>query len=137
MRFAKNVLLQGLLLVPLAAGAAPALAAPFQPERAECIAPANPGGGWDAICRTSSTVLQKTQALKTNMYVTNMPGGSGAVAIANVIARRKGDGGVIVAASNSLTFTMAMNRTPHTYDESRIVAMSFCEPRSWTRVLSS
>jgi len=96
--------------------ATPAVAAAaFTPERPECIAPANPGGGWDTICRTSANVLQKTGALKSTMYVTNMPGGSGAVAIANVIVKRKGDGDLIVAASNSLSFTMAAGRTPHTY----------------------
>jgi len=94
--------------------ASPAAAA-FAPERPECIAPANPGGGWDTICRTSANVFQKTGALKSTMYVTNMPGGSGAVAIANVIAKRKGDNDLLVAASNSLTFTMAAGRTPHTY----------------------
>ncbi len=99
----------------LAAVASPARA--WEPEKAECIAPANPGGGWDTICRVTSGVLQKTGAIKTSMYVTNMPGGSGAVAIANVVARRKGDGGLIVAASNSLTFTMAMKRTPHGYGD--------------------
>ncbi len=99
----------------LAAGAGPARA--WQPDKAECIAPANPGGGWDTICRVSSSVLQKTGALKTTMYVTNQPGGSGAVAIASVIAKRKGDPGLVVAASNSLTFTMAMGRTPHTFDD--------------------
>ena len=54
---------------------------------------------------------------KDSIYVTNMPGGSGAVAIANVIAKRKGDTNLIVAASNSLTFTIAMKRTPHTYKD--------------------
>lgn len=101
------------------AAAALALATPasaaFTPERPECIAPANPGGGWDAICRNTANVLQKTAALKSTMYVTNMPGGSGAVAIANVITKRKGDNDLLVAASNSLTFTMAAGRTPHTY----------------------
>lgn len=95
--------------------AGPASAAGFAPDRPECIAPANPGGGWDAICRTTANVLQKTGALKQTMYVTNMPGGSGAVAIANVVAKRKGDGSLLVAASNSLTFTISAGRTPHTY----------------------
>lgn len=101
------------------AAAALALATPasaaFAPERPECIAPSNPGGGWDAICRNSANVFQKTGALKSTMYVTNMPGGSGAVAIANVITKRKGDNDLLVAASNSLTFTMAAGRTPHSY----------------------
>jgi putative tricarboxylic transport membrane protein len=93
-------------------------AAAWEPkEQCECIAPANPGGGWDAICRTTSATLQKTGLLKPSMYVTNMPGGSGAVAIANVVAKRKGDPNLVVAASNALTFTMAMKRTPHTFDD--------------------
>jgi putative tricarboxylic transport membrane protein len=83
----------------------------------EFIAPANPGGGWDTLCRISSSVLQKTGLVKVTMYVSNMPGGSGAVAIANVIAKRKGDSNLLVAASNSLTFTMAMKRTPYTYSD--------------------
>jgi putative tricarboxylic transport membrane protein len=83
----------------------------------ECIAPSNPGGGWDAICRTTSAVLQKTGMIKSTMYVTNMAGGSGAVAIANIVTKRKGDTNLIVAASNALTFTMSMGRTPHTYKD--------------------
>jgi putative tricarboxylic transport membrane protein len=105
------------LLAVAAVALCAAPAAAWLPDRAECIAPANPGGGWDTICRASSGVLQKTGLMKTNLYVTNMPGGSGAVAIANVITKRKADGGLLVAASNSLTFTMAMNRTPHSYDD--------------------
>ncbi len=101
--------------VALALAVLPPVADAFTPDHPECIAPANPGGGWDTICRTSANVLQKTGALKSTMYVTNLPGGSGAVAIANVVAKRKGDGNVLVAASNSLTFTMAAGRTPHTY----------------------
>jgi putative tricarboxylic transport membrane protein len=83
----------------------------------ECIAPSNPGGGWDAVCRSTSSALQKSGIVKETMYVTNMPGGSGAVAIANVITKRKGDTNLLVAASNALTFTMALNRTTHTYKD--------------------
>jgi putative tricarboxylic transport membrane protein len=83
----------------------------------ECIAPSNPGGGWDMTCRVTSATLQKTGAYKESIYVTNMPGGSGAVAIANVITKRKGDTNLIVAASNALTFTVALGRTPHTYKD--------------------
>jgi putative tricarboxylic transport membrane protein len=103
--------------VSLMAGMQTPATAAWEPKgQTECIAPANPGGGWDAICRTTAAVLQKTGITKDTMYVTNMPGGSGAVAIANVITKRKGDGKLLVAASNSLTFTIAMKRTPHTFD---------------------
>ena len=102
----------GALALPTAAPAA------WEPKgQLECIAPSNPGGGWDAICRTTAGVLQKSGITKETMYVTNMPGGSGAVAIANVITKRKGDTNLLVAASNSLTLTIAMKRTAHTYND--------------------
>jgi putative tricarboxylic transport membrane protein len=103
----------GLVLCALTPGSAA-----WEPKgQLECIAPANPGGGWDAICRTTAAVLQKAGITKETMYVSNMPGGSGAVAIANVVAKRKGDANLLVAASNSLTFTVAMKRTPHSYKD--------------------
>jgi putative tricarboxylic transport membrane protein len=100
------------------AAAAIVPAAAFEPKgQGECIAPSNPGGGWDMTCRTTSAILQKTGLFKESIYVTNMPGGSGAVAIANIITKRKGDTNLIVAASPALTFTIALGRTPHTYKD--------------------
>jgi putative tricarboxylic transport membrane protein len=106
------LVLTGVMVAPWSPAAA------WEPkDQCECIAPANPGGGWDAVCRTTSSALQKTAILKPTMYVTNMPGGSGAVAIANVVTKRKGDPNLIVAASNALTFTIAMGRSPYTYKD--------------------
>jgi putative tricarboxylic transport membrane protein len=111
----------GWLLLAVVAGVlalhGPADAAWEPKGQMECIAPSNPGGGWDAICRTTAAVLQKTGITKETMYVTNMPGGSGAVAIANVITKRKGDTNLLVAASNALTLTIAMKRTAHTFND--------------------
>jgi putative tricarboxylic transport membrane protein len=99
-----------------AAAATSALA--WEPKgQGECIAPSNPGGGWDMTCRTTSAILQKTGLFKESIYVTNMPGGSGAVAIASIVAKRKGDTNLIVAASPALTFTIALGRTPQTYKD--------------------
>ena len=86
-------------------------------EGIEFIAPANPGGGWDTICRTSARVLQKTGLITKPIYVSNMPGGSGSVAIAYVVKKRKGDSHLLVAASNSVTFSMAIKRALYTYDD--------------------
>ncbi len=93
----------------------PSLAAWEPSGKVEFIAPANPGGGWDTICRTSVRVLEKTGLLTQPAFVTNMPGGSGSVAIAHVVEKRKGDPNLLVAASNSLTFSMALKRTPYDY----------------------
>lgn len=107
-----------ILAITLLAGGLAAPAEAWEPKgQGECIAPANPGGGWDLTCRTLSAVMQKTGIFKDSIYVTNVPGGSGAVAIASVIAKRKGDTNLLVAASNALTFTVALGRTPHTYKD--------------------
>jgi putative tricarboxylic transport membrane protein len=107
-----------LVVIAIAVAGSWAPAGAWEPKgQGECIAPANPGGGWDITCRAASAVLQKTGIFKESIYVTNMPGGSGAVAIANVIAKRKADTNLIVSASNALTFTVAMGRTPHTYKD--------------------
>jgi len=116
-RIGKLAALIGLAITLVVLAHHPSEAAFELKGQTECIAPSNPGGGWDAICRTTSAVLQKTGMIKSPMYVTNMPGGSGAVAIANVITKRKADTNLIVAASNALTFTMSMGRTPHTYKD--------------------
>lgn len=112
----KRILLLGLLVV--AVTGLLTSSAPWEPtEPIEFIAPANPGGGWDTICRTSAKVLTETGLITQPIYVANMPGGSGAVAIAYVIQKRRGDAHLLVAASNALTFTMAIGRTPYTYND--------------------
>jgi len=94
----------------------PAIA--WEPSEAiDFIAPSNPGGGWDTICRTSARVLQKTGLITQPIYVSNMPGGSGSVGIAYVVNKRKSDAHLLVAASNSVTFSMAIKRALYTYDD--------------------
>jgi putative tricarboxylic transport membrane protein len=105
-------------VVGLFASAQWSLAGAWEPSEAiEFIAPANPGGGWDTICRTSARVLKKTGLITQPIYVANMPGGSGSVAIAYVVKKRKGDTHLLVAASNSVTFSMAIKRALYTYDD--------------------
>ena len=44
---------------------------------AECIAPANPGGGWDFTCRSISKIMTDIGAHDRSIKVTNMAGGGG------------------------------------------------------------
>ncbi|MEK9661433.1 MAG: tripartite tricarboxylate transporter substrate binding protein, partial [Alphaproteobacteria bacterium] len=60
--------------------AAPAIA--FEPSNTECIAPANPGGGWDFTCRQVGKTLQDLKIIPGTMQVTNLAGGGGGVAYA-------------------------------------------------------
>ena len=46
-------------------------------------------------------------------------------------------GGGVVGVTAPYSITQVLTITPNGTPRSRIVAMTFCEPRSWTRVLSS
>ena len=69
---------------------------PTQPI--EYIAPANPGGGWDTLIRTTARVLQEEGIAQQNFAPINIPGGGGAVAWAQ-IAAKKGNPHTMFAAS--------------------------------------
>jgi len=99
----------------LATAPAGPVAAAFPEKAIEIIAPANPGGGWDLTSRATAKVLAEEKLVTQPIVVSNMPGGSGAVAISHVITKRKGDGHLLIAASPALTFTLALKRVPYTY----------------------
>jgi len=102
-----------LLLAGLAAVSWAAPAGPTGPI--ELIAPAGAGGGWDTLCRMTARALTAERLVTQPITVTNMPGGSGAVAIAHMVTRRKGDGNVLAAFSPALTLTIVNRNTPYTY----------------------
>lgn len=96
--------------------AAPALAA-------ECIAPADPGGGWDFTCREVGRLLTEEKLVDGNVQVTNMPGGVGAVAYANVASKRADDPDLLVATSTVGITQIAQGKYPAGTDAMRWIAM--------------
>lgn len=88
--------------LPLAAVAGlttTAQAQEWTPTRSiEFVAPANPGGGWDTLVRTSSRVIQQEGLADENFAAINVPGGGGAVAWAQ-IARDEGNPHKLFATS--------------------------------------
>lgn len=78
-----------------------------EPRRPECIAPAQPGGGFDLTCRLAQEGLKQTGALKAPMRIVYMPGGIGAVAYNNVVAQKPSEGGNIVAFSGGSLLNLA------------------------------
>lgn len=90
-------------------------AAAFEPERPECIAPANPGGGFDLTCRVAQRALEP--ALPSPMEVTFMPGGIGAVAYAHMNSNRIDDPNVIVALSSGSALNIAQGKFGADFDE--------------------
>jgi putative tricarboxylic transport membrane protein len=108
------------------AAAAVALAAPlaaFTPGNVECIAPANPGGGWDFTCRTVGKLLTDTGILSAPVQVTNMPGAVGAVAYANVASKRADDPNLLVATSTVGITQIAQGKYPADVDAMRWLGM--------------
>ncbi len=92
----------------------------FEPEGAECIAPADPGGGWDFTCRQAGKTMEDLGLIPGTMQVTNLAGGGGGVAFAEVVASRNDDNDLIVAASSATATRLAQGAYPgNTMDQVR------------------
>lgn len=76
---------------------------------AECIAPANPGGGWDFTCRSIGKIMYDIGVVDAPVQVTNMAGGGGGLAYTHVVNERADDAELIVAASSATATRLAQN----------------------------
>ena len=83
-----------------------------QKRSAECIAPANPGGGWDFTCRSVGKTLVDLNYIKGNVQTVNMSGAGGGVAFAHTVSKRTKDNALIVAASTATTTRLAQGQFP-------------------------
>ncbi len=82
----------------------------FSPKKPECIAPANPGGGWDFTCRVpAAQVMKELNLFKGRMKVVNVAGAGGGIAFSRVVNKRAGDENLIVAASTATATRLAQN----------------------------
>lgn len=97
-----RTLAAGSLLTASAVATLPASAA-------ECIAPANPGGGWDFTCRSIGKIMFDIGVVDKPIQVTNMAGGGGGLAYSHVVNERGSDGELIVAASSATATRLAQN----------------------------
>lgn len=87
----------------------------WQPRQAvEYIAPANPGGGWDTLIRTTSRVIAEEKLAPVNFAPVNIPGGGGAVAWAQIAAKRANPH-VLFAASPPIILVPMAGQTPLTH----------------------
>ncbi len=96
---------------------------------AECIAPANPGGGWDFTCRSITKIMYDIGAVDSPIQVTNMAGGGGGLAYATVVNERNSDDELIVAASSATATRLAQNAySGMTYDQVRFLGAIGADP---------
>lgn len=103
----KTLKLGAVALIAATGAFSAAQAEGFKAENPHCIAPSNPGGGWDFICRTTAKYLFDLGVIEDSMQVTNMSGGGGGVAFAHVTKERNEDNNLIVAASMSTSARIA------------------------------
>ena len=95
----------------------------------ECIAPSNPGGGWDFTCRQIARIMYDIKVIDAPMQVTNMNGAGGGVAYTAVVADRNTDADLIVAASSATTTRLAQNAyAGMTADKVRFVGAIGADP---------
>lgn len=80
------------------------------PERVTCIAPADPGGGWDFTCRSIAPLLTELDLVNGQVRTQNMPGAGGGVAYAHVASQQQGNANLIVAASTATTTRVAQEQ---------------------------
>src|SRR5690554_5883266 len=97
----------------IAAAAVSFSAFAWQPSgKVECLAPADPGGGWDFTCRSVGNVLQELGLVRGSVQTVNMAGAGGGVAYAHTVSKRADDSKLLVAASTATTTRLAQNQFP-------------------------
>jgi putative tricarboxylic transport membrane protein len=105
------LLLAGLLAALLCAPAA------ATPARADCIAPAKPGGGFDLTCQLLADLLRLAPSAP-EVQTRYLPGGIGAVAFDRAVSQRWGDPGTVVAFSTGSLVNLAQGKFgPHRPDD--------------------
>ncbi len=98
-------------------------------QAAECIAPANPGGGWDFTCRQIGKIMHDIGAVDKPVQVTNMAGAGGGLAFTHVVSERGEDADLIVAASSATSTRLAQNAyAGMTADQVRFVGAIGADP---------
>jgi putative tricarboxylic transport membrane protein len=109
MKMTTPLVLVAVTAATLTAGSALA----FEPKgKVECIAPSDPGGGWDFTCRSVGNVLQDLDLVSGNVQTINMAGAGGGVAFGHVVSKRAGDEKLLVAASTATTTRLAQGQFP-------------------------
>ena len=101
----------------VAVGAAAAMLATSAHAQLELkiMAPAGPGGGWDAAARSLQQVMTATGAAKS-VQVTNVAGAGGTVGLAQFVNAAKGDGNQLMVNGITMVGAILTNKAPVNLD---------------------
>lgn len=96
---------------------------PWKPTKTiELIAPANPGGGWDMLCRVVQKALMDEKLVDQNVIVVNKPGGGGSVGW-NYLKDKKGQGEYLAATSTLIMLNQLLGTSDLTFKDFSPLAM--------------
>jgi putative tricarboxylic transport membrane protein len=110
MKTLKLTLLAGLGLLIAGCSSGNASKTPGEPKRAECIAPAKPGGGFDMTCKLIQSGFKQTKVFEDPMRVTYMPGGVGAVAYNKIVNSDPANNNAVIAFSTGSLLNLAQGK---------------------------
>lgn len=112
------------VLVALVASVGTLSAAPgWKPTKTiELVAPANPGGGWDMLCRVVQKTLVDEKLVEKNVIVVNKPGGGGSVGW-TYLKGKKGQGEYLAATSTLIMLNQLLGQSELTYKDFSPLAM--------------
>lgn len=109
-------------------GAAPA----WKPTKTiELVAPANPGGGWDMLCRVIQKALTEEKLVDKPVIITNKPGGGGSVGW-TYLKGKKGQGEYLAATSSLLILNNLLGTSDLTYKDFTPIA---CMQAEWEAIV--
>jgi putative tricarboxylic transport membrane protein len=97
--------------VILGAALAALLALPALAEDYTIMAPAAPGGGWDATARTMQEVMQ-AEGISGNVQVQNVPGAGGTVGLAQFASTASGDPSQLIVGGYVMVGAILTNASP-------------------------
>lgn len=111
------------VLMMLAVAGSALYAAPWKPTKTiELVAPANPGGGWDMLCRVVQKSLTDEKLVEKNVIVVNKPGGGGASGW-TYLKGKKGQGEYLAATSTLIMLNNLLGSSDLTYKDFSAIAM--------------
>ena len=106
---------RALLAMSAASFAMFATAASAQME-IKLMAPAAPGGGWDATARSMQQAMMASGAAKS-VQVTNVAGAGGTVGLAQFVNSAKGDGNQLMVNGFVMVGAIILNKSPVNLDQ--------------------
>jgi putative tricarboxylic transport membrane protein len=96
-------------------------------QELKIIAPAGPGGGWDAAARSIQQILTQT-GLAKSVQVTNITGAGGTIGLAQFVNNAKGDPSQLMVNGITMVGAILTNKAPVSLDQVTPIARLTGDP---------